>query len=92
LGADILQEHLIETAVQNNVYNTSTVLIEETSNLEDMLYMMYRNYKKIIKEVKGQQGTVCLYITHHTQKARELVLSNNLLRFLAEKGIDFGVD
>mgnify|MGYP006342807617 FL=1 len=92
LGADLLQEHLIQTAAQSNVYNTSTVLIDETSNLEDTVYTMYRNYQKVIEEVRGQPGTVHLYITHHTQKARELVIPDNLLQFFAEKEIYLGVD
>lgn len=92
LGADLLQEHLIHTTAQNNVYYTSNVLIDETSNLEDAIYTMYKRYQKVIEEVKGQQGTLYLYITHHTQKARELVFPNHLLQFLAEKEIYLGVD
>ncbi len=92
LGADLLEEHPMQAAARNNVYNTSTVLIDETTNPEDTVYTMYRNYQKVIEEVKGQHGTVCLYITHHTQKARELVLPNHLLQFLAEKEIYLGVD
>lgn len=92
LGADLLQEHLIQTAAQKNVYNTSTVLIDETSSLADTVYSMCNNYQKIIEEVRSQQGIVRLYITHHTQKARELVLPNHLLQFLAEREIYLGVD
>lgn len=92
LGADLLQEHPIQTVASNNVYNTSTVLINETSNLEDTVYTMYRNYQKVIEEVRSQPGTVYLYITHHTQKARELVISDNLLQFFEEKEIYLGVD
>ena len=92
LGADLLQDHRIRPTAQNFVYNTSVVLIDETIELGQTIYAMYRYYQKVIEEVNGHQGTVRLYITHHTQKARELVLSPSLLQFLAENKSDLGVD
>lgn len=92
LEAGLLQECLLRRSAPNSVYITSTVLIDETSDLENTVYTMYKNYQQVIEEVKRQLGTVNLYITHHTQKARELVMSKNLLKFLAEKEIDLGVD
>ncbi len=92
LGADILQEHQIQIAAQDNVYNTSTVRIDGASSLADTVYAMCRSYQNVIEKVRGQQGTVYLYITHRTQKARELELPNHLLQFLAEREISMGVD
>lgn len=92
LEVDILQEHLIQTTAQDNVYNTSIVLIEEASNLADTVYTMCSNYQKVIEIVGDQKGTVYLYITHRTEEARELKLPNHLLQYLAERKICLGVD
>ena len=92
LGVDILHEYLLQLAGQENVYNTSTVLIDEASSLVDTVYAMCRNYQKVIEKVRNQQGSIYLYITHHTQKERELVIPSELLRFLAEREISMGVD
>ncbi len=92
LGAEILEECGILTSAQSNVYNTPPVMIDQASSLEEAIYSFLGNYQKVINEVKSQQGKVHLYITHRTQKARELVVASALLRFLAEKEIYLGVD
>lgn len=84
---DILSMQL--TSAQNEVYNTPNVLIDEGADLEKAVYEIYQ---KLTDEVKGQNGSLRLCITHHTQKARELVLSGDLLRFLAENEIGLGVE
>ena len=92
LEADLLQEHGLLITKQNNVYSTPNVHMDETTNLENVIYTMYSNYQKVIERVSNKQGIVYLYITHRTQKARELVIPRNLLVFLAEKEIYLGVD
>ncbi len=92
LDENVLKEHFIKTTAQDCVCYTSTVQIDEASSLADTVYEMYNKYEKVIEKLREQQGKVCLYITHHTQKARELVISNQLLRFLVEKEILIEVD
>ena len=92
LEAEILEECGILTSAQSNVYNTPPVMIDETTSVEDAILTILRNYQKVIYEVRSQQGKVHLYITHRTQKAREFVIPNDLLRLLADKEIYLGVD
>lgn len=90
--AEIIEEYGILTSAQSNVYNTPNLLIDETMGVEDAIFTILENYQKVIDEVRHLQGNVHLYITHRTQKARELVISNELLRLLADKEIYLGVD
>ncbi len=92
LDENDLKEHLIKTTAQECVCYTSTVRIDEASSLSDTVYEMYSKYEKVIEKLREQQGKVYLYITHHTQRARELVIPNQLLRFLVEKEILVQVD
>ena len=92
LEAEILEECGILTSAQSKVYNTPPVMIDETTSVEDAIFTILENYQKVIDEVRHLQGNVHLYITHCTQKARELVISNELLRLLADKEIYLGVD
>ena len=92
LDENVLKEHFIKTTAQDCVCYTSTVQIDEASSLADTVYEMYNKYENVIEKLREQQGTAYLYITHHTQRARELVIPNQLLRFLLEKEILVEVD
>lgn len=92
LDENVFKEHLIKATAQECVCYTSTVQIDETSSLANTVYEMYNKYEKVIEKLRKQQGKVYLYITHHTQRARELVIPNQLLRFLVEKEILVEVD
>ena len=88
LGADILRENPINPSARANVYNTPTVTVYEAESAADAVYKLCRTYEKIISEAQS----VYLYITHRTERARELMLTNELLQFLAERKIALGVD
>ena len=92
LEESLLRECQVSTTVRNNSYFTSNVLLDDKTSLDDAVYTMYRSYRKVIEAVKCQQGTVCLYITHHTLKESPLEFSKDLLKFLSEKEINVGVD
>ena len=80
-------------AAQSGVYNTPNYMVYEAKeNVEEKINEMFRTYEPVIAEVKEQGGRVRLYITQHTKDAGELVLSNPLLRFLAEQNVSLGVD
>ena len=85
LGADILREHPINPSARGNIYNTPPVTVYEAESIENALC---RTYDRVIRKAQS----VCLYITHRTEKARELVLTNELLQFLAERKIALGVE
>lgn len=80
-------------AAKEGVYNTPNYMVYEAKeSVEEKINEMFRTYEPVIAEVKAQGGRVRLYITHHTKDADELVLSNPLLRFLAEQNVSLGVD
>lgn len=88
LSADILREHPINPSARDNIYNTPPVTVYEAASIENAVYKLCRTYDRVIRKAQS----VCLYITHRTEKARELVLTNELLQFLAERKIALGVE